>query len=502
MLDDSRVGYARNPNVNYHCSPPYSPSENFPEYPFGVRKLLDNEVYGIVREAFHNLGLDSLNYGTSQWNPLGKVISPGDRVVVKPNLVNHQSDRNDGDVSPVITSGAVLRAVLDYVWIALKGRGEIIIADSPLGAADWKLILEETGLDRIVDFLKKQGNVKVRTYDLRRETWVCRDGVIFDRRRAPQDPESYVIYDLGKDSYFFRFRGEGRYYGADFDYQFVNAHHHDSTHEYLVAGTIISANAFIHVPKLKTHKSAGITCCLKGLVGINGDKNYLPHYTKGPGNRGGDESPDFSMLDLLEDRVTDFLERITYRWGKSGAWIHYAIKEVVKTFMPNRTIAARAGHWPGNDTMWRMVLDLNRILFYGSRDGKLNAQVQRNHFAIVDAIVGGQGNGPLAPDPIVAGTILCGENPLAVDTACAQFMGFKIEDIPIIWNAWQDREKIGLANFGPGEVLICGGDKGFSGFAPHWPENQRVEFQPHPAWIQFLKNRLDRQSTHSLGSDN
>src|SRR5262245_20663138 len=127
MLDESKVGYARDPNVNYYCSPPYSPLEHVPEYPFSANQLADNKVYGIVREAFHNLGLDSLNYGTSQWNPLGKVLSPGDRVVVKPNLVNHQSERNDGGVSPVITSGAVLRAVLDYVWIALKGRGEIII---------------------------------------------------------------------------------------------------------------------------------------------------------------------------------------------------------------------------------------------------------------------------------------------------------------------------------------------------------------------------------------
>ena len=31
------------------------------------------------------------------------------------------------------------------------------------------------------------------------------------------------------------------------------------------------------LPKLKTHKKAGITCALKNLIGINGNKEYLPH---------------------------------------------------------------------------------------------------------------------------------------------------------------------------------------------------------------------------------
>ena len=95
-------------------------------------------------------------------------------------------------------------------------------------------------------------------------------------------------------------------------------------------------------------------------------------------------------------------------------------------------------------------------------------------------------------NPIVPRNNSLWRNPLAVDTACDQFMGFTIDDIPIIRNAWQDREKIGLANFGPDEVLICGGDASFSGLASHWPEDKRVYFQPHPAWVEFVKSKSGR----------
>jgi len=32
---------------------------------------------------------------------------------------------------------------------------------------------------------------------------------------------------------------------------------------------------------LKLHRKAGITCALKNLIGINGNKEYLPHHRLG-----------------------------------------------------------------------------------------------------------------------------------------------------------------------------------------------------------------------------
>ena len=52
-------------------------------------------------------------------------------------------------------------------------------------------------------------------------------------------------------------------------------------HRYLVARELIEADVVFNVPKLKTHKKAGVTGALKNLVGINGHKAYLPHHRKG-----------------------------------------------------------------------------------------------------------------------------------------------------------------------------------------------------------------------------
>ena len=50
--------------------------------------------------------------------------------------------------------------------------------------------------------------------------------------------------------------------------------------------------------------------------------------------------------------------------------------------------------------------------------------------ALVDGIIGMQGNGPLAGSPVQHGLLAAGSDPLAVDIICAQLMGFSIDAIP------------------------------------------------------------------------
>ena len=61
----------------------------------------------------------------------------------------------------------------------------------------------------------------------------------------------------------------------------------NGTHEYLISRSAMDADVFINLPKLKTHKKVGVTLSLKNLVGINGDKNYLPHFCIGTPAEGG-----------------------------------------------------------------------------------------------------------------------------------------------------------------------------------------------------------------------
>ena len=83
-LENYAVALYKAGRAEYPESPPFHPSENYPEYIFEGRGhlSLDNTVYEAVRSALYLLGLDVDNYGTSGWNPLGKIISPGDKVVL------------------------------------------------------------------------------------------------------------------------------------------------------------------------------------------------------------------------------------------------------------------------------------------------------------------------------------------------------------------------------------------------------------------------------------
>jgi hypothetical protein len=80
----------------------------------------------------------------------------------------------------------------------------------------------------------------------------------------------------------------------------------------------------------------------------------------------------------------------------------------------------RSGNWFGNDTIWRMCLDLNKIVFYGNADGSLREpepQNRKRHYVLVDGIIAGEGRGPLNPDPVPAESCYLACIP-SVDAAC------------------------------------------------------------------------------------
>jgi len=91
------------------------------------------------------------------------------------------------------------------------------------------------------------------------------------------------------------------------------------------------------------------------------------------------------------------------------------------------------GSWYGNDTIWRMVYDLNRIVRYvGPEGGHLRDIPQRAYVTLVDGLVAGEGNGPLQPLPVELGVVIYGDDPFAVDWAMARLMGFEPSRIPIL----------------------------------------------------------------------
>lgn len=438
-MNYSQVAIYKTENAQYPEKIPYHPDKKYPEYVFSsICSGEKNFVYESVRKTLILMNLDKENIGQDCWNPLAELINPGQTVLIKPNFVKEYHPRDPEGWKYVITHGSMIRAVCDYVWKAIGKEGQIIVADAPQTDSSFTKIASLTGLMELKDFYLKHGyNLAVR--DLRQEEWINEGGVITQRKTLKGDPEGYVLFNLGENSEFYRSPQEERFYGADYDKTQVNKHHCGEKHEYLISATAINADVVISLPKLKTHKKAGITVSLKNLVGINGDKNYLPHHTEGAPENGGDEFPFNSKSNTLERSLKHFFQNIALRVPIVGPQILKCVKKQGQKILGDSDHTIRNGNWYGNDTVWKMCLDLNKILLYGNKDGTFRRDKPENrkpHYVFVDGIIAGEGNGPMDPDPVKSGLVLFGINPAIVDATCATVMGFDPEKIKIINNAF------------------------------------------------------------------
>ncbi len=468
----------------YRVDAPFSPGTAWPEYGrVSARGVTGgaNEVYTAVRNALRALGLDAAHEGTPDWNPLGGVITPGDTVVLKPNLVRDFRDSDPDHADCVVTHGAVIRAMLDYAWIALRGRGRLVVADAPHNDADFEAVRRITALDAIVEFYRREVGCALEVRDLRPEAATKVDGVIVGHRVLSGDPAGYVKVDLGRHSMFAEI-GElcEKLYGSEYDRSELVSHHSGGRHEYLLSGTVLQADCVISLPKLKTHKKTGLTANMKNLVGINGNKNWLPHHREGTPADGGDQYADSRTLRRVERATVAAFKRTFPHLGPLRRAIAGPVKAVGRNiFGDTNKDTIRSGNWYGNDTTWRMVLDLNRILFYADAQGRLHDRPVRRFFSLVDGLIGGEGNGPLDPKPKPAGVVIAGWNPIAVDLACARVMGFDYARIPMLRRALEAHD-LRLVSFGHEEIQAFtapGASTSLRDF------NERcVPFLPHFGW--------------------
>jgi hypothetical protein len=354
-------------------------------------------------------------------------ISKYPLIVIKPNWVQEQHEYKDDVWEPVITNPTILLCLLECLAERISNRATICVCDGPHTYANFDAILERGKFHTQFQTLSAQyPNINFELLDLRREIWRRKEEVVVERLLNAEDPRGYVKVDLGKDSLFY-------------DARVVNIHHHGKIQEYLLAGTPITCDLFINVPKMKTHKKTGITCCLKNLVGINGDKNWLPHHTGGSPDNNGDEYPHHSFSTRIESSAKQIGKNIALKIPVLGTWVYRKMRNAGKQILGDSNSVIRNGNWSGNDTCWRMALDLNRALLYVNPDGTWRDHFQpKAYLAVVDGIIGGEGNGPLCPDPLQSNVLVSGANPAEVDAVVAKLMGFDPRKIPIIANAFED----------------------------------------------------------------
>ena len=413
---------------DYPDSPPFHPPQAYPELPWkDVDLQEDSQVYHMVRTAFINLGLDKAHVGTPAWNPLGDIIRKGDFVLIKPNFVTdyhplYGRDKPCDGREGVIVHGSILRAVADYAFLATGATGRIVIAENTMHTTPLSTFqnnLTNTGTQAVVEYLQRQG-VPICAYDLRTEAPPAGRA----RGAIPQgDPLGSTLIDLGSDSEYAGIDSPGRCAFNQWDVTTPRRHHDGAKHEYSISNTVLRADAIISVPKLKTHAKVGVSVALKNTFGISNQKNWVPHFRQGTPAHGGDE----------RERAYTRGESLI-QWVKTRQILRKSVR-LLGLLGINCCPESQTGSWYGNDTVWRGVLDLNKILFYADRQGVLRPQRQRQYLAVVDGIIAGEGEGPLTPTARNCGTILAATDPIAADIVAAGMMGFDYTKLRLIMKA-------------------------------------------------------------------
>jgi uncharacterized protein (DUF362 family) len=345
----------------------------------------------------------------------------------------------------------LVKVIVDQVIRA--GPAEVRVGDAPLQSCDFKQLLRTTGID---DWAKALVNVEPTfkgICDFRRTTCNVASGIRLSSENL-QSLDKFVLFDLGRESLQEPVTdGRQAFRVTCYDPRWMAETHGPGRHQYLVAKDVLEADVVINVPKLKTHRKAGMTGALKNLIGINGNKEYLPHHRVGGAQSRGDCYPGASVVKRA----------LEYAYDQQNATVSVAIKTlwggVIRPL--NQILHLQGdevgveGAWSGNDTIWRTCLDLNRVLLYGRSDGTLGHEPVRQVVHVMDAVIAGQGDGPLAPQPLAMGVILAGANAAAVDWVGAELLGYDAGRIPIVCEAFK-RFLWPLTMFTQAEVELLG----------------------------------------------
>lgn len=465
----------------------FRPSSIYPEYIFEEKAdRHENRVYDMIRKGFEMLGLDEEHFGKREWNPLGKLIQPGDTVVLKPNMVLHTNGSECG-TDCLYTHPSVVAAMVDYVLIAQKGLGKIVIGDAPVQECEFDKLIKQSGYDIICDFYKQKG-IDIELVDFRNIKTYEKGGLHYLQEKESQNG---CIVKLNKQSAFFNMEKEKiqKLRVTNYDPRILQKHHSEKVHEYSISPYVLQADVMINLPKPKTHRKAGVTISMKNLLGINTNKEFLPHHLLGSKEEGGDAYLHTNDLLTTANEVLDIKNRLIHdgemELAENAENLYVAIYERGKKQTSEKYWE---GSWHGNDTIWRTILDLNRIFFYADKDGEMTDKPQRKMFIVGDMIISGEKEGPLCPAPTYPGVIVMGDDPLKFDRAVCSLMGFDYHDIPTLYNDGDSNGWYPITS--DGEIEIISNDKDWNGKNLGEIRDQySLEFQPALGWAERLGNK-------------
>lgn len=462
----------------------FRPSQVYPEYPYKQDISMEqNDVYEAVRNSLNLLEMDVEHFGTSEWNPLGELISPGDKVLIKPNMVMDFNASGES-CDCLYTQPGVVAAIIDYVVIALKGQGQIVVGDAPMQECKFEKLIDESGYQEMIDYYSDKG-VDIKLVDFRELKTEVHMGARY--QKISSDSRGTVI-DLKDESEFNVYSAEQleRIRITNYTPERLISHHQPGKHEYYVSDYVLEADVVINISKPKTHRKAGVTIALKNLVGINVRKEYLPHHTKGSMDEKGDEYKKKSLLrhisSYMYDKKNFYEANEKYIRSRFCYTIAYALKVLTHYVYRDEM----EGSWYGNHTISKTIVDLNKILLYADKEGKLHNQVQRKVLNVGDMIISGEKEGPVAPSPKPLGVIAMGINSVNFDKIVGTMMGADMSKLPVMQNAEKPQGKLSIKL--QDEPCIISNDNKINGkIASELKKNDKWNFISTRGWRELFK---------------
>jgi len=346
------------------------------------------------------------------------------RILLKPNWVKH--NHYPDDKWCLRTHDAFLLAVLEYV-LSLQPAA-VLIGDAPIQGCRWGDAVSTYLINRI-KALSNEYQVSVQVKDFRRT--VFHSGVKnLEEELHPMS--EYMLFDVGDRSYLepITTKGKNLFRVSQYNPDRFRESHCPGVHRYCITKALFDAEVVVSLPKIKTHQKSGITAALKNIVGLNGDKDFLPHHRIGGSSAGGDSYHGSNLLRHWSELALDRANRLK---AKKGYFLwRRAASLLWKLSIPNQHLHQPNGAWYGNDTTWRMVMDLNLIVHFGRADGTLAETPQRLLYHFCDGIIAGEGDGPLHPEPLPLGVILLSDSAALTDYCAALLMGMQTSRIPLL----------------------------------------------------------------------
>src|SRR5215471_6754934 len=139
----------------------FEPNARYPELP---QWAVPTTALKAFRSLLLHAGLDRFRQGLPDWNPLGDIITAGQKVVIKPNWVHHQNGSGQG-LESLVTHTSVLEAILHYVVKACPKI--IVLGDAPVQGCDFATLMDGARVPEMIERFSRNG-IKIEVKDFRR----------------------------------------------------------------------------------------------------------------------------------------------------------------------------------------------------------------------------------------------------------------------------------------------------------------------------------------------